>query len=67
MNYKKILVAYFSCSGKTKAAAEQLAAITGADLYEITPEQPYTRADLDWHDPQTVSYTHLTLPTNSRG
>ena len=32
MNDRKILVAYFSCSGVTKAVAEKLAAITGADL-----------------------------------
>ena len=42
MNDRKILVAYFSCSGVTKAVAEKLAAITGADLYEIKPEVPYT-------------------------
>ena len=47
MNDRKILVAYFSCSGVTKAVAEKLAAITGADLYEIKPEVPYTEADLD--------------------
>ena len=64
MNYKKILVAYFSCSGKTKAAAERLAAITGADLYEITPEQPYTRADLDWHDPQSRSSLEMRNPAS---
>lgn len=44
MNDRKILVAYFSCSGVTKAVAEKLAAITGADLYEIKPEVPYTEA-----------------------
>ena len=64
MNYKKILVAYFSCSGKTKAAAERLAAITGADLYEITPEQPYTHADLDWHDPQSRSSLEMRNPAS---
>lgn len=47
---KKVLVAYFSASGVTKSAAEQLAAVAGADLHEIKPAQPYTDADLDWTD-----------------
>ena len=55
MNDRKILVAYFSCSGVTKAVAEKLAAITGADLYEIKPEVPYTEADLDWNDKNSRS------------
>ena len=55
MNDRKILVAYFSCSGVTKAVAEKLAAITGADLYEIKPEVPYTEADLDWNDKKSRS------------
>ena len=52
---KKVLVAYFSASGVTKAAAEQLANAAGADLHEIKPEQPYTDADLDWRDKQSRS------------
>ena len=46
----KILVAYYSASGNTKAVAEYIAKAAGADLYEITPEQPYTSADLNWND-----------------
>ena len=49
-NMKKTLVAYFSATGTTKAAAQRLAKELGADLYEISPEVPYTSADLDWHD-----------------
>ena len=49
------LVAYFSASGVTKAAAQQLAEVAGADLHEIKPEQPYTDADLDWQDKQSRS------------
>ena len=52
---KKTLVAYFSATGTTKAAAQRLAKETGADLYEIAPEVPYTSADLDWHDKQSRS------------
>ena len=44
----KKLVAYFSASGTTAAAARTLAEAAGADLYEIKPQIPYTRADLDW-------------------
>ena len=46
----KKLVAYFSASGTTAAAAKKLAQAAGADLYEIKPETPYTRADLNWQD-----------------
>lgn len=51
----KALVAYFSASGVTKAAAEALAKAAGTDLYEICPEVPYTKADLDWTDKQSRS------------
>ncbi len=51
----KILVAYFSASGVTKKAAENLAQAAGADLYEISPAVPYTRADLDWMDKRSRS------------
>ena len=44
------LVAYFSATGTTKGVAEKIAAITGGDLYEIVPAQPYSEADLNWSD-----------------
>ena len=56
---KKVLVAYFSASGVTKGAAEQLAAVAGADLHEIKPAQPYTDADLDWRDKQSRSTVEM--------
>ena len=46
----KILVAYFSASGITAKTAKDLAEAANADLFEIKPAQPYTKADLDWHD-----------------
>ena len=52
---KKTLVAYFSATGTTKRAAEQLAKEYNADLFEIAPEQPYTAADLDWTNKQSRS------------
>ena len=51
-NINKTLVVYFSATGNTKAAAQKLAKEFNADLYEITPEQPYTAADLKKAYPQ---------------
>ena len=51
----KILVAYFSASGVTKNVAEELSKVEIAELFEITPETPYTTADLDWKDQQSRS------------
>ena len=56
---QKVLVAYFSATGTTKAAARQLAEVAGADLYEIKPEQPYTDADLDWQNKQSRSSVEM--------
>jgi flavodoxin len=46
----KTLVVYFSASGTTARVAKDLAEAIDADLYEIKPETPYTRADLNWQD-----------------
>ena len=51
----KKLVAYFSASGVTKKLAEKLAAAVDADLFEIRPKIPYTKADLNWMDKQSRS------------
>ena len=51
----KKMVAYFSASGVTAKVAKELAAVCGADLYEIKPETPYTRADLDWTNKESRS------------
>ena len=51
----KTLVVYFSATGTTKAAAHRLANEFNADLYEITPEVPYTAADLNWRDKNSRS------------
>ena len=61
----KTLVTYFSASGVTKGAAQELAGIIGADLYEIVPEQRYTDADLDWRDKQSRSSIEM-ADKNSR-
>ena len=57
-----ILVAYFSASGVTKKLAGELAKVAGADLFEITPETPYTAADLDWKDQQSRSTLEMKDP-----
>ena len=46
----KKLVAYFSATGVTKNAAENLAEAISADIYEIKPAVLYTKADLNWMD-----------------
>ncbi len=45
-----ILVAYFSCTNRTKGIAEKIAEVTDGELYEIEPEQPYTDEDLNYGD-----------------
>ena len=60
----KILVAYFSASGVTAKVAENLAAAAGADLFEIEPEQPYTRADLNWQDSKSRSSIEMNDETS---
>ena len=44
------LVVYFSCTGNTKAAAQTIAKAANGTIYEITPAQPYTDADLNYND-----------------
>ncbi len=55
----KKLVAYFSASGTTAGVAKNLARAAGADLYEIRPATPYTRADLNWTDKQSRSSVEM--------
>ena len=51
----KTLVAYYSATGTTAKAAEELAKATGATLYEIMPEQAYTDEDLDYQNKNSRS------------
>ena len=55
----KALVAYFSASGVTKTAAEELAEFRHADLFEICPEVSYTKEDLDWTNEQSRSTVEM--------
>ena len=44
----RVLVAYFSATGNTRALAEYAADALDCGLYEIVPAQPYTAEDLDY-------------------
>ena len=58
----KILVAYFSATGVTARAAQNVAEATGGEVYAITPAKPYTDADLDWRDKQSRSSVEMNDP-----
>ena len=60
----QVLVAYFSATGTTKGVAENIAGGLGADLYEIVPEEPYTDADLDYHDDNSRSTVEMNNPSS---
>ena len=51
----KKLVTYFSATGVTAKVADMLADAVGADIHEIRPKFPYTKADLNWMDKQSRS------------
>lgn len=55
----KALVAYFSASGVTAKMAKKLADVIGADLFEIVPEEPYTKADLNWMNKKSRSSVEM--------
>ncbi len=59
MENKKILVAYFSATGKTAKVAERLSSALGADLFEIKPAQLYTEEDLNWRNKQSRSSVEM--------
>ena len=62
MDMNKTLVAYFSCTGTTRRAAQALAAAVDADVYEIRPQIPYTPADLDWRNKKSRSSVEMNDP-----
>ena len=43
MGDKKVLIAYYSHSGNTEAAAKKIQAVTGGDLFEIQPKTAYPK------------------------
>ena len=60
----KKLVAYFSAIGTTKRVAEMVAEAADADLYEIEPTVPYTKADLNWMDKKSRSSVEMNDPAS---
>jgi len=59
----KKLVAYFSASGVTAKVAGMLADAVGADIHEIRPKFPYSKADLNWMDKQSRSTIEMNNKT----
>ena len=57
-----ILVVYFSATGTTRGVAERIASLTGADLKEIVPAQPYTAEDLNYNDRSTRATVEQNTP-----
>lgn len=55
----KALIAYFSATGTTAGVARRMAEATGADLFEIRPQTPYTEADLDWTNKRSRSTVEM--------
>lgn len=55
----KKLVAYFSASGVTAKVADLLADAVGADIHEIKPKVPYSKADLNWLDKKSRSSVEM--------
>lgn len=56
---KKTLVVYYSATGSTKAVAQTIAENADADIFEITPVNPYSSDDLNWNNKNSrVSKEH---------
>ncbi len=55
----KTLVAYFSASGTTAKVAAKLAKVLEADIFEIRPTEPYTKADLNWMNKKSRSSVEM--------
>ena len=58
------LVAYFSATGVTAKVAEKLAEAIGADICEIEPVVPYSKADLDWQNAKSRSSVEMSDPAS---
>ena len=59
----KKLVAYFSATGRTAKVAKLLAEVLGADIFEIQPNVPYTKADLNWLNKKSRSSLEMNNKT----
>lgn len=52
----KILISFFSATGKTKRVAEIISKELNSDLYEILPEKEYTSEDLNGYNEKSRTY-----------
>lgn len=52
-NEMKSVIIYFTHSGNTELAAKEVAAVTGAKMIRLMPEQPYSSEDVDWVNEQS--------------
>lgn len=56
---RSTLVVYYSATGNTEAVAEDIAEYTGADVFAITLEDPYTQEDLNYrYIDSRISHEH---------
>lgn len=60
----RTVVTFFSASGVTAKVANLIAETISADLYEITPEQKYTKEDLNWNNPESRSTIEMKDPAS---
>lgn len=63
----KSIVVYFGASGVTAKVSGKLSEAIGVDLFEIQPEKPYTKADLDWRDKNSRSSAEMSHPESRPG
>ena len=61
-----VLVAYFSFTNTTKAIAESMAEVLGADLYRITPAEAYSSDNNNYYDSSTRAYKEQYGPASAR-
>ena len=59
---KDTIIVYFSATGTTKGVAERIASVTGGDIFELLPAEPYSAADLDWNDKNSRTTIEMNDP-----
>lgn len=55
----KVLVAYFSATGKTRKIASDISDVMNGTLHEIAPAELYSEKDLDWTDSTSRSFKEM--------
>ena len=56
------LIVVFSATGTTRGVADKIAALTGAEVVDIIPAQPYTAEDLNYNDRSTRATVEQNTP-----